>query len=202
MGRHLSPRYGQVILVSGYPVLTAVKWSQHWCAISFLLGSQTTAVARKCESKHWFPYGADGRSAGGQCTVTWLSNFLGWVELLISSKEVPNSWKRGNIVSHFKKDLQLEKVNYRPVIVLSSLSKVFEHILHQQLADRFENISHKYMFGYRRYHGCPTSLLSLTEQSKEDLDKHNVIGTIAIDLRKAFDCLSHDLILEDKLNFK
>ena len=33
MGRHLSPRYGQVILVSGYPVLTAVNWSQHWCAI-------------------------------------------------------------------------------------------------------------------------------------------------------------------------
>ena len=44
MGRHLSPRYGQVILVSGYLVLTAVNWSmdiihdwsQHWCAISFL----------------------------------------------------------------------------------------------------------------------------------------------------------------------
>ena len=33
MGGHLSPRYGQVILVSGYPVLTAVNWSQHWCAI-------------------------------------------------------------------------------------------------------------------------------------------------------------------------
>ena len=25
MGRYLSPRYGQVILVSGYPVLTAVN---------------------------------------------------------------------------------------------------------------------------------------------------------------------------------
>ena len=33
MGRHLSPRYGQVILVSGYPVLTAVNWSKHWCPI-------------------------------------------------------------------------------------------------------------------------------------------------------------------------
>ena len=42
MGRHLSPRYGQVILVSGYLVLTAVNWSQHWCAISFLLGSQSS----------------------------------------------------------------------------------------------------------------------------------------------------------------
>ena len=40
MGRNLSPRYGQVILVSGYPVLTAVNWWQHWCAVSFLLGSQ------------------------------------------------------------------------------------------------------------------------------------------------------------------
>ena len=31
MGRHVSPRYGQVIVVSGYPVLTAVNWSKHWC---------------------------------------------------------------------------------------------------------------------------------------------------------------------------
>ena len=33
MGRHLSPRYGQLMLVSGYPVLTAVNWLQHWCPI-------------------------------------------------------------------------------------------------------------------------------------------------------------------------
>ena len=29
------------------------------------------------------------------------------------------------------------------------------------------------MFGYRKYQGCPTALLSLTEQWKKDLDKHN-----------------------------
>ena len=33
MGRYMSPRYDQVILVSGYPVLTAVNCSQHWCPI-------------------------------------------------------------------------------------------------------------------------------------------------------------------------
>ena len=33
MGRHLSPQYGQVILVSGYPVLTAVNNIEHWCPI-------------------------------------------------------------------------------------------------------------------------------------------------------------------------
>ena len=36
-------------------------------------------VARKCESKHWYACGADGRSLGR--SVTWLPNFLGWVDL-------------------------------------------------------------------------------------------------------------------------
>ena len=82
MGRHLSPRYGQVILVSGYPVLTAVNWSQHWCAICVQYQSSCAPkLARKCEIEHWFPCGADGRAGCGRCTVTWLPNFLGWVDL-------------------------------------------------------------------------------------------------------------------------
>ena len=54
MGRHLSPRYAQVILVSGYPVLTAVNWSQHWCPIcvSVFLCSDPK-LARKYETEHW-----------------------------------------------------------------------------------------------------------------------------------------------------
>ena len=81
MGQHLSPRYGQVILVSGYPVLTAVNWSKHlmcnMCAISVILCSQTG-------EKVWdWTLGTlwCGRT-GGRCTVTWLPNFLGWVDLL------------------------------------------------------------------------------------------------------------------------
>ena len=46
-----------------------------------LVFSWAPKLARKCESKHWFPCGADGRSVA-LCTVTWLPNFLGWVDLL------------------------------------------------------------------------------------------------------------------------
>ena len=54
MGRHLSPRYGQVILVSGYPVLTAVNWSQHWCPICVHYQfSCALKLARKYEIEHW-----------------------------------------------------------------------------------------------------------------------------------------------------
>ena len=83
MVRHLSPRYGQVILVSGYPVLTAVNWSQHLCTICVQYQSScATKLAGKCEIEQWFSCGADGRAGCGRCTVTWLPNFLGWVDLL------------------------------------------------------------------------------------------------------------------------
>lgn len=49
-------------------------------------------------------------------------------------------------------------------------------------------------------HSCPTALLALTEDWRAELDKHKIIGTVAIDLSKALDCLPHDLLLE-KLNF-
>ena len=95
MGRHLSPRYGQVILVSGYPVLTAVNWSQHWCAICVQYQSSCAPkLARKCEIEHWLPCGADGR-ADGRCTVTWLPNFLGWVDFLSYGAPPSRSAARG-----------------------------------------------------------------------------------------------------------
>ena len=53
MGRHLSPRYGQVILVSGYPVLTAVNWSKHWCPICVHYQfSCAPKLAKKYEIEH------------------------------------------------------------------------------------------------------------------------------------------------------
>ena len=54
MGRHLSPRYGQVILVSGYPVLTAVNWSQYWRPICVHYQfSCAPKPARKYEFEYW-----------------------------------------------------------------------------------------------------------------------------------------------------
>ena len=61
VGRYLSPRYDQTTLVSGYTVLTAVNWSKHGCSNIRL---QAPKLARKCEIKHWYACGADGRKVG------------------------------------------------------------------------------------------------------------------------------------------
>ena len=84
MGRNLNPRYGQVILVSRYPVLTAVNWSQHWCATCGQFEfSYAPKRATKCEIEHWFPCGADRQavydhvitkfSGMGRFTYPWCS---------------------------------------------------------------------------------------------------------------------------------
>ena len=61
MGRNLSPRCGQVILVSGYPVI------DHNIDVQCLgnITSCAPKLARKCEIEHWFPCGADGRAVYG-----------------------------------------------------------------------------------------------------------------------------------------
>ena len=63
MGRHLSPPFGQVIVVSGYPVLTAVNNIDDNIDVQSAF-SWAPKVTRKCESKHWYACGADGRSVG------------------------------------------------------------------------------------------------------------------------------------------
>ena len=68
------------------------------------------------------------------------------------------------------------------------------------MMEYFEPIFHKCMFAYRKFHVCPNALLVLTERCKEELDKHNKIGAVTMDLSKVFDCLPHELILE-KLKF-
>ena len=74
-----------------------------------LVFSWAPKLARKCESKHWFPCGADGSSGRrvvgqsvSQCKVTWLPNFLGWVDYHISlGMELrPRAWSSAK--KHFK----------------------------------------------------------------------------------------------------
>ena len=122
------------------------------------------------------------------------------INTIITRSQVPDTWKHGQITPLHKKDSVLYKANFRPVTVLPVFAKVFERVIHLQLSKHFEAIFRDFMFAYRKHHGCPTALLTLTEQWKEELDKRNVIGAVATDLSKAFDCLPHKLILE-KLEF-
>ena len=70
MGQHLSPRYGQVMLVSGYPVLSAVNWSQQLPNKSRHLDELTHEPSIwQCDTGQWL-------SCFDSCqlTILWMAN--------------------------------------------------------------------------------------------------------------------------------
>ena len=76
-------------------------------------------------------------------------------------------------------------------MILPSLSKVFESVVHSRIRSDFENIYHK----YRKHHGCDTAILSLTERLKQELENLKVIGIVSKDLSKVFDTHRHNLMV-------
>ena len=52
-----------------------------------------------------------------------------------------------------------------------------------------------YLFGYRKGYGTQHCLLVMIEMWRKALDEKKVAGAILTDLSKAFDCLSHDLLI-------
>ena len=70
-------------------------------------------LARKCEIEHWFSCGADGRAGCGRCTVTWLPNFLGWVDLLTHGAPQARFVRQSSaMINSMQKDYQSQVSNH------------------------------------------------------------------------------------------
>ena len=99
------------------------------------------------------------------------------------------------VIPIFKKDDPLEKANYRPISLLPSLSKVYEKLIYQQLNAFFENKLSPLLCGFCSRYSTQHALLNLINKWHSCLDNSGVVGTILMNLSKAFDCLTHELVL-------
>ena len=107
----------------------------------------------------------------------------------------PSNMKKANITPLHKKKDKLNKDNYRSVNLLPILSKVLERILYKQIYEHMTKLFHKYLSGFRKGYGCQDILVRMIEDWRQSLDQDEIIGVVAIDLSKAFDCMPHGLLL-------
>ena len=117
----------------------------------------------------------------------------------IETSTFPQELKLADVKPIFKKDSRNDKENYRPISILPNISKIYERCLCEQLSNYFENIFSKFQCGFRKGFSAEHCLLAMVEKWKINLDKAGVCGALLTDLSKAFDCLSHDLLIA-KLN--
>ena len=87
--------------------------------------------------------------------------------------------------------------DFRPISLLSVLSKILENHINKYLTEYLEkrNMFHPFQSGYRKYHSCNTALARLTNTWHTAVNQHHLSGEVFLDLSKAFDLINHDLLL-------
>ena len=117
------------------------------------------------------------------------------VNYALTNGKFPITLKNANVTSVHKKDDPTDKTNFRPVSVLPLLSKVFERVIYNQLGKYMETFLNKLLCGFRKVHSTQHALFKLLQRWQKELDNSGLVGTILMDLSKAYDCLPHDLII-------
>ena len=106
----------------------------------------------------------------------------------------PNNLKLADITPALKKGARTDKENYRPVSILSAVSKIYERLLFSQINSYIDSKLSKHQCGVRKGLSAQHCLLVMLEKWRVTLDKKGFTGVLLTDFSKAFDCLSHDLL--------
>ena len=118
--------------------------------------------------------------------------------LSIATGVFPDCWKIARVAPIFKSGHSDDRSNYRPISVLPFLSRVFEKLVFNQLYEYLDKIKliHYKQSELRSLHSAVTCLLKSTDDWYANMDKGRFTATVFIDLKKAFDTVDHDILLQ------
>ena len=86
-----------------------------------------------------------------------------------------NAFKKAEVRPIYKKDGRTEKSNYRPICVLSNVSKIYERCLYEQMYSYFDKIFSKNQCGFRKSFNTQYVLLAMIEKMKASRDNKNFV---------------------------
>ena len=105
-------------------------------------------------------------------------------------------FKKAEVLPLYKNNGRADKSNYRPISILSNVSKLYERCLYSQLYDYLDkNIFSKYQCGFRKGFSTQHTLLVMIEKMKTARDNKQFCAAVLTDLSKACDCICHDLLI-------
>ena len=109
----------------------------------------------------------------------------------------PDCMKTASIKALHKKEDPDKITNYRPISILPTLSKIFERAATDQLVEHLEknNLLSKHQHAYQRRHSTQTCLVEVINYLYRLIDQKKWTAIASLDLSKAFDSISHSLLL-------
>ena len=110
----------------------------------------------------------------------------------------PQCMKNTIIKPIFKSGDTTKAENYRPIALLSTLSKILEKVIQIRLLRHIEvhNLMARQQYAYQEKRGTLPAAVDLLQEIKLNRSLGKVVTVIFIDLKKAFDTISRDKLVE------
>ena len=124
------------------------------------------------------------------------------VNMSITNATVPNCLKLFKVIPIHKAKAKDNLANYRPISLLTTVSKVLEKIVYKRLYSFLDtcNIFSRNQYGFRKNHSTIDAVTKFIKETGNHLDNKESVLTVYCDLSRAFDTLDHKILLK-KLNF-
>ena len=110
----------------------------------------------------------------------------------------PSAYKIAKVIPLFKKGNDREVCSsYRPILLLPALGKLLEKVIASRVVKFFDayNLFSPHQFGFRAKFSCEYAVTDIYEKLLSNLDKGLSTCAVFLDLAKAFDSVSHDILL-------
>ena len=122
---------------------------------------------------------------------------LGLYNLSISTATFPTSWKTSIVVPIPKISNPKFASDLRPISLIPLPGKILEHLISTRLKDYIHNnnILTGNQHGFRKEHSTISSVTTLLDNIYSNLNRYEDTFLIYLDLKKAFDTVSHEILI-------
>lgn len=107
----------------------------------------------------------------------------------------PDTWKCAHIVPIHKSGSKHEVKNYRPISIISAISKLFEKLVHNAIYPLIHNYIIPEQHGFVKQKSCITNLAIYSNFLFHSIDKGHQVDAVYTDFQKAFDTVDHEILL-------
>ena len=115
---------------------------------------------------------------------------------------VPSDWRTAHVSPVYKKGQKYNPENYRPISLTCICCKLLEHFFVKHIMSHADthNILYSLQRGFRTGRSCETQLLEFIDDVTLNMENGKQTDILVMDFSKAFDKVSHSLLLH-KLHY-